>query len=277
MRKPITICLTLFIMLAGARSAAATSVEEAYRYMEQGNAYHKEGNFKKAALKYKAAWEGGKLLDACFNLALTYDRDLNENELAVKYYSEFLAADAYAPEAEEIRKLIDKARKEVSQAKWWLDAQRQAKVTKPTEALLARVKEYQKKDAIAQEEGREEDSYPGQAHICLGCHAGAMGPQVKMSSTHPVGRVPTGVLAQTVPKYVRYYKEGQVLCLSCHNQENIHFEAGTEGINYKYLRIDTEGGENLSRFCAFCHSSKASGRDRDMDDDGGRDRLDIRE
>ncbi len=272
--RVITTCLTAIavLMLGGVQPAGAITQEQAYQHLEQGNAYHKRGRYKEAVKEYKAAWEVGKLLDACFNLALTHDNDLNENQLAVKYYNEFLNTDALAPEAEEVRKLEDKARREVKQAAWWFDKQGRNRTKKQQAALLAAAQAHLKKDALALHKEREEDSYPGQAHVCLGCHAGFMGPQINMMSTHPVGRVPKGKLAETVPKHVRFYKEGQVICLSCHNEQNLHFEMGTPGINYKYLRVDTDRGEDMSRFCAFCHSSKSASRFLEGEEEEGRPR-----
>ncbi len=109
----------------------------------------------------------------------------------------------------------------------------------------------------------------GGSRACLSCHGGFMGPDIDIMATHPVGRVPTGKLAETVPFNVRFYKEGEVICLSCHNPENIHFEEGTPGKNYKVLRVDTgKQGEDMSRFCAMCHSSQSSSRFTDSDDSG---------
>ncbi len=258
-RKTIIICLAVIaVWLVGMQPAQAISPEEAYQHLEQGNVYHKEGKYKQAVKEYKVAWEEGKLLDACFNLALTYDHDLNENRLAVRYYNEFLNTDSLAPEADKVRKLEDKARREVKQAGWWFDKQGRNRTKEHQAVLLVAATAHLKKDALALETERKEDSYIGLAHVCLGCHSGFMGPQISIDATHPVGRVPKGKLAETVPKHVRFYKEGQVICLSCHTPENLHFEIGTPGINYKYLRVDTDRGEDMSRFCAFCHSTKSA-------------------
>lgn len=257
MRKAILIYVTIGLLLL-AQSATA-GIEEAYRGLEQGNALHKKGKYKEAAQQYKDAWEKGKLPDACFNLALTYDRDLNDNQAAVKYYNEFLKNDPNAVEADEVRNLIDKAKQEISQSSWWFEKQAKDPNKNEEHGLVEAVRKIQK-EAPDADPNRAEDSYPSQAHICLGCHANFMGPQINMASTHPTGRVPKGKLAETVPKNVRFYPEGQVVCLSCHNPTNLHFESGTPGINYKYLRVQTEGKDDLSRFCAYCHSSKSSSR-----------------
>lgn len=271
-----TIITCLIIILTGFQIASADTFEEANQHLERGNAFHKKGKYKEAVKEYKAAWEGAKLLDACFNLALTYDRDLNENQLAVKYYNEFLNTDSLAPEADDIKKLEDKARQEIKQSAWWFEKQEKADTLEQNTGFLEEVHRQQKEDALSVEKDRVEDSYPGQAHICLGCHAGFMGPQINMASTHPTGRVPKGDLAKTVPKNVRFYKEGQVICLSCHNESNLHFEMGTPGINYKYLRVNTDGGEDLSKFCAFCHVKKASRRSLGKEEEDERRRtLDI--
>ena len=259
-KTAVTLALVLILGLALSGPLAAAGREEAYQHLERGNAYHKAGKYKLAVREYKAAWEKGKLIDACFNLALTYDRDLNENQLAVKYYNEFLAADPLAPEADDIRELESNARQEIKKAAWWFDKQNKQQTREEHAALLAAARAYAEKDALEQEKDRQEDKYPALPHVCLGCHAGFMGPQINMAATHPVGRVPKGKLAETVPKHVRFYKDGQVVCLSCHNPENLHFEMGTPGINYKYLRVDTNGGEDMPRFCAFCHSSKSARR-----------------
>lgn len=276
-RGAVIIWLTAVTLFITGRLALAISMEEAYRRLDQGNAYHKQGNYKEAVKEYKIAWEEGKLLDACYNLAIIYDHDLNENKLAVKYYSEFLTAAPFAPETEEIRSMEEKARQEIKQSAWWFDKQEQEQTKQEHEALLAALEEQQRKDALILEKERPEDSYPGLSHVCLGCHAGFMGPQISMASTHPNGRVPKDDLAKTVPKNVRFYMEGQVICLSCHNQDNLHFEMGTPGINYKYLRVDAgPKGEDMPRFCAFCHSSKSARRFLPGEDGEERRSLELR-
>ncbi|MBI5788922.1 MAG: tetratricopeptide repeat protein [Candidatus Schekmanbacteria bacterium] len=261
MRKPIIIGLIIISIIAiNGHLVKAASLEEAHRHLEQGNALHKAGKFKEAAQEYKTAWEKAKLLDACYNLALVYDRDLNENEEAVKYYNQYLAADPYNPEVDNIRQMVDSARLEINQSGWWYDRLKREDTLKKQEELKKVALELGKKEALVADDKRAEDTQPGLAHVCLGCHAGFMGPQINMAATHPVGRIPKGELIKTVPKNVRFYRDGAVICLSCHNPTNLHFEVGTPGINYKYLRVDTDGGKEISRFCAFCHSSKASSR-----------------
>ncbi len=227
-------------------------------HLDKGNEYYKEGAFGKAEQEYKIAWEEDKILDALANLGLLYDFQFNNNEMAIKYYAEYIVADSEYSEIDKFKKLAEKAKLDLEKERQW------RQTLKETEAEVKSIQaEYQKiaKPALPPQPPKEGFG-EGLARSCLSCHAaGSMGPKVDVMATHPVGRVPTGSLAKSVPAEVRFYKEGEVICLSCHDPKNIHFGQGTPGKTYKVLRVDTgPEGEEMPRFCAMCHKDKSASR-----------------
>lgn len=94
--------------------------------------------------------------------------------------------------------------------------------------------------------------YGGVTALCLGCHAetknGGQGiVPISGHTSHPFGVSPNPKVAR-VPKGLL---RGNVLaCVSCHDPH-------PSNANYKYLRVDTAGGDNMQLFCAVCHPAKA--------------------
>ncbi len=96
--------------------------------------------------------------------------------------------------------------------------------------------------------------YPGTTALCLACHQdtdkGGQGyAPVSRHTSHPFG------LASVNPKIAKVppdmLKNGRFECMSCHDPH-------PSNPNYKYLRMDVgPKGQNLDRFCALCHASKA--------------------
>jgi tetratricopeptide (TPR) repeat protein len=261
--KQIVLIISAGVLLGATQLSAQ---EPGMEHLDMGNEYYKEGAFGKAEQAYKIAWEEDKILDALANLGLLYDFQFNNNEMAIKYYKEYIVADPEYSGIDKINKLLKKAEQDLAQEKEWRQMlkDREAEV-KATQA------EYKITAAPAlpsqpQKEGFDE----GLSRACLSCHAGFMGPKVDVMASHPVGRVPKGSLAGSVPASVRFYKEGKVICLSCHDPQNIHFEQGTKGKTYKVLRVDTgPEGEEMSRFCAMCHRDKSASRFLEKADDEG--------
>jgi tetratricopeptide (TPR) repeat protein len=240
------------LLAVGNLSAQEQDVYKGLRHLKLGNKYYKQGKFKQAAKEYKIAWEEGRLLDAGYNLSHLYDLKLNNNELAIQYYTEYIKEDPFASDITEIEQLLEKAKRDLSKEKEWRE--RLAQENTPIQTGFQKIP-----DPADSPPPDKEGFNNGVARACLSCHVGFMGASIDVEATHPVGRVPKGDLAETVPFNVRFYKEGQVNCLSCHNPENIHFEQGTPGKTYKVLRVDTgPEGEDMSRFCAMCHKAQSS-------------------
>ncbi len=255
--------LALFINNA---SAQDPGMEIGIEHLDKGNEYFKQGVFNKAAQEYKIAWEEGDMLDALANLAFLYDFQLNKNEIAIKYYNEYIAADPEYSKIDKFKQLMEKAEQDLKKERQWQQA------LKDEDSKVKSVQEkYQKIPVPAAPAPPDEEGFnEGLARACLSCHAGFMGPEIDVMATHPVGRVPKGSLAKTVPARVRFYKAGKVICLSCHDPQNIHFEQGTPGRTYKVLRVDTgPEGEDMPRFCAMCHRDKSASRFLEETDEGG--------
>ncbi|MCX7770302.1 MAG: cytochrome C [Proteobacteria bacterium] len=83
--------------------------------------------------------------------------------------------------------------------------------------------------------------------FCLGCHNKNVGIMpVEMHKTHPVGVTPKK--AKVPPTNLS--AEGIFTCTSCHDPH-------PSNPNYKYLILDTKGGKDLGKFCAYCHPAQA--------------------
>jgi tetratricopeptide (TPR) repeat protein len=246
--------ISLGLLLAGGSLHAQEKLDihQLRQHLEQGNKYYKQGKYRLAAEEYKIVWENGRLPEAGYKLAKLYDLQLNENELAVRYYTEYINADPHSPNIDEAEQLQEKARRDLDKEKEWRERlKKENDQARPSRQEIPKPPEPPPPD--------KEGFNRGLARACLSCHGGFMGATIDVDATHPVGRVPKGRLAETVPPHVRFYKEGEVVCLSCHDPRNIHFEQGTPGKTYKVLRVDTgPAGEDMSRFCAMCHRDKSS-------------------
>lgn len=267
MRQKIFILVVGIVSFLGMSGAVSADIFKAKSHLDEGDRYYFAGRFKDAAREYEAAWISGKIPEAAYYLGVLYDVKLNNNEKAVAYYYKYISIRPGSPEEHEVKKAMGKARKDLALERRWRlmlpkksDNPHVTSIESPKPALLPE----NTSNPFLSFEPPPEIKFEGH-HLmglpqsCLSCHSGTMGPLINMMSTHPTGRIPTGELEETVPKHVRFYKEGRVVCLSCHNPENIHFEQGTPGKNYKVLRVDTgPNGEELSRFCAFCHSTKSA-------------------
>jgi predicted CXXCH cytochrome family protein len=95
--------------------------------------------------------------------------------------------------------------------------------------------------------------YSGTTALCLACHQdqdkGGQGyAPISQHASHPFD------LDQVNPKIARVPPEmlrnGRFECMGCHDPH-------PSNTAYKYLRIDTQNGKNVDRFCAACHSAKA--------------------
>lgn len=91
----------------------------------------------------------------------------------------------------------------------------------------------------------------GVSGLCLGCHQtpenGGQGfMPIFLTTTHPVGVQPNKAIANLSDKLL---VNGVLECTSCH-------EPHPSNPNYKYLRVDTEDGGSVDKFCALCHPAK---------------------
>ncbi len=95
--------------------------------------------------------------------------------------------------------------------------------------------------------------YSGTTALCLACHQdpdkGGQGyAPVSQHVSHPFDLEQINQKVARVP--ADYLRNGRFECMSCHDPH-------PSNANYKYLRIDTQGGKNPDVFCAACHASKA--------------------
>ena len=252
-----------FILLGWANPSFADKIDRAYNQLDEGIELERKGEIWKALERLERAWDIGGITEACYRIAEIYDKKLNVNRKAVKYYTKFLEVEYDSPLASKAQDFLNRARRDIIATEKWKDdlAETKFSISKYSDPIyreLGPTKEKKSKELLRLKE--TEKKYPGQPTPCLTCHGGYMGPDISMEATHPVGRIPGGKLAETVPWEVRFYKIGQVECMSCHDPTNIHFSEGTEGKTFATLRTPTEGGENLTRFCAFCHKGKVSQR-----------------
>lgn len=88
--------------------------------------------------------------------------------------------------------------------------------------------------------------------LCLGCHnikefGGAGIKPIHPHMTHPINIQPNPVIAQ-VPEFL--LRNEMLQCVSCHDPH-------PSNPNWKYLRINTDGGGEVGQFCLMCHPAKA--------------------
>jgi len=99
---------------------------------------------------------------------------------------------------------------------------------------------------------RTKKAFGGITALCLGCHAeeknGGQGIiPISGHTSHPFGNAPNPKVARVPAGLLR---GGALSCVSCHDPH-------PSNQNYRYLRIDTNGGDNMQIFCALCHPAKA--------------------
>ena len=99
---------------------------------------------------------------------------------------------------------------------------------------------------------RTQKPYSGVTSLCLGCHqdsdkggddilpvAGHMSHPFNISEVNPkIAAVPQTLL-----------RDGSFECVSCHDPH-------PSNPNYRYLRVATDEGSSMSKFCSVCHSAK---------------------
>lgn len=273
--------ITTLILFFGVGPSFADKIDRAYAQLDDGVELERKGKIWKALDHLQRAWDVGGITEACYRIAEIYDKKLNDNRKAVKYYTKFLEIEYDSPLASKAQDLLNRAKRDIIATEKWKNdlAEKKFSVSEHSDPIrreLGPTEEKKKKELKRLQDA--ERKYSGQPTPCLTCHGGYMGPGVNMEATHPVGRIPTGKLAETVPWEARFYKIGRVECLSCHDPTNLHFSEGTEGKTFKTLRVATDGGENLTRFCAFCHKGKVSQRvirDRDRQEREMEDERDM--
>ncbi len=94
----------------------------------------------------------------------------------------------------------------------------------------------------------------GISALCLGCHnlteAGGVGIKpVYLHMTHPVNVKPNPKIAKMPDSLTR---DGMIQCVSCHDPH-------PSNKSWRYLRVETEGGANVGKFCMACHPAKTDG------------------
>lgn len=96
-------------------------------------------------------------------------------------------------------------------------------------------------------------AYAGVTALCLGCHQSSEngGDDIMPVSghmSHPFGMSQINPKVAAVPDEV--LRDGSFECVACHDPH-------PSNPNYRYLRVSTGGGANMSQFCSVCHSVKA--------------------
>lgn len=251
------------LLFSWTKPSFSDKVDRAYDHLDEAVDLERRGFIQRALERYKQAWDLAGIPEACYRIAAVYDKRLNKDQLAVKYYMEFLKVEENTPLAKRAQRSLDRAKQDITATKKWKKNLSEtefslAEYIDPIRQELGQSKEKKLEELARQEEMGKK--FPTQPTACLACHGGYMGPDVNMEATHPVGRIPTGNLENTVPREVRFYKEGRVVCMSCHDPQIIHFSEGMVGKTYRTLRVATDGGRDMPRFCVLCHREKVSPR-----------------
>lgn len=100
---------------------------------------------------------------------------------------------------------------------------------------------------------RTNQPYSGITALCLSCHGtpekGGMGIRpVDSHTSHPFGITSVNAKIANVP--AELLREGSFECISCHDPH-------PSNSNYRYLRVDTNNGADIQKFCVMCHPMKA--------------------
>lgn len=100
--------------------------------------------------------------------------------------------------------------------------------------------------------------YSGITALCLGCHqSGEKGGEdimpVEGHMSHPYSLSKINPKIAAVP--AEALRDGNFECVGCHDPH-------PSNPNYRYLRVDTDGGSKMSSFCSACHSVKADPKNR---------------
>jgi predicted CXXCH cytochrome family protein len=95
--------------------------------------------------------------------------------------------------------------------------------------------------------------YTGTTALCLACHQdsdkGGQGfAPVSQHLSHPFGIDRVNPKIAHVPGEL--LRDGRFECIGCHDPH-------PSNPYYKYLRVDTNAGKNVDKFCAVCHAMKA--------------------
>lgn len=262
-KRAMGLAVLLALVFGGNGISRASEEELAYKHLLRAGDLKKEGDFAGAVKEYRAAWKLAEIPEALLEMARLLNYYFNKNAKAIKLYRVFLKKFPNDRQARKAGREMKKAKNQLKiEGSWKADLNDMEAVALTPLKPLPRA--HTRKKTILMDKKAEEalklaaETFTGLPSTCLGCHAGVMGPKINMDATHPVGRIPKGRLAQTVPLDVRFYREGRVICLSCHNPRIIHLSEGNPQKVYKYLRVDTHDGEDLVLFCGMCHARKVS-------------------
>ncbi len=101
-------------------------------------------------------------------------------------------------------------------------------------------------------------AFQGVTALCLGCHDSAKkgGMDIKpvfAHKSHPFGIDKINKKVARVPKSL--LRNGRFECVSCHDPH-------PSNPNYKYLRVKTNSGAEMDRFCSVCHPAKVDKKKR---------------
>jgi len=90
-------------------------------------------------------------------------------------------------------------------------------------------------------------------NICMTCHAeepiGLGYRPVNLLETHPTDIMPEKIELPPEATDLKLEKEGYLTCMGCHDPH-------PSNTNYMYLRVPTDRGTNLNKFCIWCHPEK---------------------
>lgn len=100
--------------------------------------------------------------------------------------------------------------------------------------------------------------FSGVTALCLGCHdaaeKGGMGIRpVFAHQSHPYGIDKINKKVARVPKEL--LRDGRFECVSCHDPH-------PSNPNYRYLRVKTNNGVDMDKFCSMCHPAKVDPKRR---------------
>jgi len=144
-----------FILLLPIFASADTmDVRELKKLLELGKRYCEISRFEKAISKYKEAFEKFNSPDAAYNLAITYEIDVNDKEKALYYYGRFLELESNSVDAENVKRWVSEVKHEIKKSKKKRSASLTRRYGKEEESSKPRNEQYTQKNNANQRDSK---------------------------------------------------------------------------------------------------------------------------
>jgi len=142
----------LVLLLNVFASAETRDVRELKKLLELGKRYCEISRFEKAIKKYKEAFEKFNSPDAAYNLAITYEIDVNDKEKALYYYGRFLELESNSVDSENVKRWVSEVKHEIKKSNKKRSASLKKRYSKDEKANGAKKQKYAQKGRAGQQD-----------------------------------------------------------------------------------------------------------------------------